>query len=802
MKKTLLSVLFCCLFVFAFADNVITVQEAKTVSKNFITAVSPTTAISESDFILKQTARDENDEPLYYVFGIRNGGFIIVSATDAATPVLAYSLENEFKAEVCSYFLDNYKADIASVKGTTNVQAVKEWEFLRNYTPTRDSSNYYIVSEVKPLLTSTWNQVTYYNNHCPAQADAIQNQINLDCDGHVPAGCVAADMGVIMHYYRYPEYGTGGVGYHPIHYVVNDNNEITDTITYPWQVQNFNVLHDYNLMPNSIDAYTGEVAKLLWHAGISVQMDYGPSGSGAQSADALTALKNNWGYERTAQMYSRGDYSNVKWCDTVVNEINKMRPIYYSAANSEGGHAFMFDGYQMRILVNTTTVYGDTIYTINHVDTIDHPEAIISDSTWNDTDSVWVYVYDTVHTYTYDTIYDISHTESLITYVNDTTDYHSLNTLPLVHINWGWGGSSNGYYTISGSNHVGTYTQNEAMMIGLYPANQAPKDTTGHVNVYGTRGSISDGAGNLLYRPNTDRTWMIAAPGATRYAIKFLRIDTENGADEVIFYKNGDLNNEAGRYSGNTCPTTSINIVADSVLVRFVSNGNDVTGRGFVFDFTATTPSGYCDAETILPSGSGTFTDKGNANVDENTPYRPETTCTWRINGFDKLYISYPQIELGAGDFIDIFDVTQPNKKFLLYRIDNYNWPSQDVLVIDGNTHKVMIRFVSDNFEENNGFTMTYETINNIDENNGLNNIAVYPNPASTTLNVDLSSDYDGQITFRVMDMTGRTISSESIHADGGELHHTLNVSNLSKGLYLLSIEGTHGKNVRKFVVE
>ena len=315
MKKTLLSVLFCCLFVFAFADNVITVQEAKTVSKNFITAVSPTTAISESDFILKQTARDENDEPLYYVFGIRNGGFIIVSATDAATPVLAYSLENEFKAEVCSYFLDNYKADIASVKGTTNVQAVKEWEFLRNYTPTRDSSNYYIVSEVKPLLTSTWNQVTYYNNHCPAQADAIQNQINLDCDGHVPAGCVAADMGVIMHYYRYPEYGTGGVGYHPIHYVVNDNNEITDTITYPWQVQNFNVLHDYNLMPNSIDAYTGEVAKLLWHAGISVQMDYGPSGSGAQSADALTALKNNWGYERTAQMYSRGDYSNVKWCD-------------------------------------------------------------------------------------------------------------------------------------------------------------------------------------------------------------------------------------------------------------------------------------------------------------------------------------------------------------------------------------------------------------------------------------------------------------------------------------------------------
>ena len=339
-------------------------------------------------------------------------------------------------------------------------------------------------------------------------------------------------------------------------------------------------------------------------------------------------------------------------------------------------------------------------------------------------------------------------------------------------------------------------------MIGLYPADQAPKDTTGHVNVYGTRGSISDGAGNLMYRPNTDRTWMIAAPGATRYSIKFLRLETENNADEVIFYKNGNMNDEAGRYSGNTCPSTAFNLVADSVLVRFVSNGNDVTGRGFVFDFTATTPSGYCNEEVILPAGTGTFTDKGDANVEEGTPYRPETTCTWRINGFDKIYISYPQIELGAGDFIDFFDVTQPTKQYPIARIDNYNWPTNDVMVLEGNIHKLKIRFVSDNFEENNGFTITYETITNIDEQNGLNNIAVYPNPASSTLNVDLSSDFEGQLNFRITDMTGRTISNESIHADGGELHHTLNVSNLSKGLYLLSIEGSHGKSVRKFVVE
>jgi hypothetical protein len=31
---------------------------------------------------------------------------------------------------------------------------------------------------------------------------------------------------------------------------------------------------------------------------------------------------------------------------------------------------------------------------------------------------------------------------------------------------------------------------------------------------------------------------------------------------------------------------------------------------------------------------------------------------------------------------------------------------------------------------------------------------------------------------------------------------HTINVSNLSKGLYLLSIEGKQGSSVHKFIVE
>ena len=113
-----------------------------------------------------------------------------------------------------------------------------------------------------------------------------------------------------------------------------------------------------------------------------------------------------------------------------------------------------------------------------------------------------------------------------------------------------------------------------------------------------------------------------------------------------------------------------------------------------------------------------------------------------------------------------------------------------------------MVTFVSDNYDEGTGFELTYETLTGIEENSGLSNITVYPNPASSLLNIDLTADVEGQLTFKVMDMTGKVISVESLENYGGELHHSLNVSNLAKGMYILNIESQQGKNIRKFIVE
>lgn len=791
MKKTLLLALLCCLFSIGFAGNPVPVSDARTASVNFIKSIYPDMNVTASDFVLKHTEVDENGDPVFYQFAIGEQGFILVSANDAVEPILGYSVTNNFDKNLPIYAIAAYRDMITSSKDKVDEAALRAWGKLLP-TRSREVIGQYISSEVKPLVTSQWNQGLYFNYLCPAQEDAWQNQNqSLDCDNHVPTGCVATAMSQVMFYYRYPEYGMGGIGYQPIHYDLDDNNNPIDTFVYPWQVQNFNTFHEFDAMPSTIDFYTGEVAKLIWHTGISVHMDYGPNSSGALSTDALTALKNNWGYNRTGQMIERADFTTIaKWQDTIRKELLQLHPVYYSARTNTDGHAFVLDGFQVIHDITSTPHYSDTIAHISHIDTIPHEETVIDSIVYTDPVDTVIYDTTTIVTYTYDTLYYYTHTDT--TYILDT-----VNAKTMVHVNWGWGGYSDGYYQLSSSG-IAEYTKSEAAMIGVYPANQAPKETTGNKRLAASRGTISDGAGNIKYEPNTDRSWTIAATGATRYTFKFSRLATEANNDVIIFYKNGDLNTEERRVSGTTIPTP-FSINADSVTVRFISDGNDVTDYGFVLDFSTTIGNSYCSEDYVTLSGSGSITDKGDSDVDPDALYMPDKICKWKIDGSSTVYFSYPKIELGLGDYIDIYEYTYPRSYELLKRIDVYNWPEADIFV--AHSPRIRIHFVTDNYEEQSGFELTYQIITNVKEN-GISDLNIFPNPASSTMNVLLTTEEAGQLTFRITDMTGRTISTENVENFGGEMMHTINVSNLSKGFYLLSIEGKQGNSVHKFIVE
>ena len=163
-------------------------------------------------------------------------------------PILAYSVTNNFDRNIPNYAVKVYRNEIIAAKNTVNAEALISWNKLKNASSSRAVIGQYISDEVEPLTTTKWNQGKYFNYLCPSQPDANQYQHNMDCDNHVPVGCVATAMTQVMFYYRFPEYGTSGVGYQPVHYELDADNNPTDTITYPWQVQSFNTMHEFDAM--------------------------------------------------------------------------------------------------------------------------------------------------------------------------------------------------------------------------------------------------------------------------------------------------------------------------------------------------------------------------------------------------------------------------------------------------------------------------------------------------------------------------------------------------------------------------
>lgn len=268
-----------------------------------------------------------------YVFNRAGGGFVITSADDHVLPVLGFSVDGEFRTENMpeniAYWLQTYcdaVTDLSAGDRAYPSMAAAWQELLNNELPhpTREAV-------VFPMLATTWGQSPYYNALCP-----------ISSQGQAITGCVATAMGQIMRYWQHPSQGHG-------HHSYVDNLA-------EWGYEDYGTLYvdfgaatyDFSLMPemlyfSSSQAQINEVAKLLYHCGVSVNMMYGTDGSGANSADVPNAMHKYFGYT-SSTFYYKGSNENG-WINLLKDELDAGRPVYYSGSGDDGGHAFVCDGY-------------------------------------------------------------------------------------------------------------------------------------------------------------------------------------------------------------------------------------------------------------------------------------------------------------------------------------------------------------------------------------------------------------------------------------------------------------------------
>lgn len=271
----------------------------------------------------------------YYVFPNANSkGFTIVSGDDRLPEIVGYSSQGSYDEnnlpEGFVSFMKAYqnlynKVNLGDAEALKNLAEIKAWRNKKNASAASTSA-------VAPLLGNIeWDQTSPYNNMCP-RYDSV----------HVAAtGCVATAMAQVMAYYKYPKQLKADIpGY------VNRWNGIPmeiPTITreegvYDWD----NMLPKYNKEANATQQQKDAVAKLMYHCGAAVQMNYGLESAAAVSA---TKLAKYFGYDADLMMdLSRSSFTLDKWMQIIDTELAAGRPVLYGGQASDGGHQFICDG--------------------------------------------------------------------------------------------------------------------------------------------------------------------------------------------------------------------------------------------------------------------------------------------------------------------------------------------------------------------------------------------------------------------------------------------------------------------------
>lgn len=261
--------------------------------------------------------------PTYYVVTPgKDLGYVVVAGDDEVTPVLGYTFEGNVNSENMpdgmKYWLECYDREIAYIRENTDptlpnlVEQVTDVEYTQSYEP--------LLGAIK------WNQDDPFNLKCPLQ-DGVRTYV----------GCLATAMGQIMRYHKWPETGKGSVSY-----ITDGGLSVSadmEGFKYDWD----NMLPAYTASATQVQK--DAVADLLFHVGAASKMDYTTVASGATTADLTTALMNNFSYSKNLKVITRNATSYQDWVAAIQGELAARRPVYYTGIGSDGGHAFVLDGY-------------------------------------------------------------------------------------------------------------------------------------------------------------------------------------------------------------------------------------------------------------------------------------------------------------------------------------------------------------------------------------------------------------------------------------------------------------------------
>ena len=305
----------------------------------------------------------------YQIYNIGNG-FVIISTDDRVNPILGYSTEGRLDIQripiQMQELLQGYAKEIQGLLAQPayiDAETAAKWRTLASNSTIPARYDGHVI--VSPLVQTQWNQDAPYNMLCPIDTSGP--------GGHTFTGCVATAMAQIIRYWQFPPRGLGSHSYEANFSNAGYGNYGTQAVDFESSSYN------YNLMPNSVTpsspaAQINEVAKLIYHCGVSVEMEYGPYSSGTVTSLAADALNTYFGYSGCFAR-NKSQYTSTNWLYTIKDHLDNLQPIIYHGTEAQGGHAFVCDGYTDDNYFHFNFGWsgnGDGYYTLNAINPASH----------------------------------------------------------------------------------------------------------------------------------------------------------------------------------------------------------------------------------------------------------------------------------------------------------------------------------------------------------------------------------------------------------------------------------------------
>ena len=337
MKKHILTLLALVLACLSMHANPVGQETARRLGQSFA-ASNFEFSRQSSDLNLVYTAFSDRGEACYYVFNIGDTGFVIIAGDDHYRPVIGYSEEGIFDPDDMAPALVDYLEGVrqgvmeAATAPAAQPAVAADWAMLEK---TGRMVSRHGGREDEYLVETKWNQNYPYNYFCPEGAGGP--------GGHCYAGCVATAAAQLMRYWSHPIQGQGSHTYYP-----EDHPE------YGPLTANFGeTTYDWANMPNSISSSSPieqieAVALLIYHAGVSVDMNYRPSSSGAVTGLLCQTMPAYFFYtDQMANLY-REEYTHEGYMQLIIKAIDMNWPMVHRG----GGHAYVLDGYNDNDMVH------------------------------------------------------------------------------------------------------------------------------------------------------------------------------------------------------------------------------------------------------------------------------------------------------------------------------------------------------------------------------------------------------------------------------------------------------------------